>query len=178
MVLTYGTRFLSLFWSALLCSGAVPHEFCVTAFAMDEGRLGAPGQYRSRASTQQTGEIVEAMARVSMPSRVSMTTPVWPRVQSCVRSVAGVIVAKAGISGCNFADRTNGGRLTRDDQAYSRDGSRRIALEGLTGSRMCVCPDVAPTRRGWSLILSRRIFVVMVSGIGGLRCHFEKELQH
>jgi hypothetical protein len=64
------------------------------------------------------------MARVSMPSRVSMTTPVWPRVQSCVRSVAGVIVAKAGISGCNFADRTNGGRLTRDDQAYSRDGLR------------------------------------------------------
>jgi hypothetical protein len=36
----------------------------------------------------------------------------------------GVIVAKARISGCNFADRTNGGRLTRDDQAYSRDGLR------------------------------------------------------
>ena len=66
------------------------------------------------------------MARVSMPSRVSMTTPVWPRVQSCVRSVAGVIVAKAGISGCNFADRTNGGRLTLDDQAYSRDGLRGV----------------------------------------------------
>jgi len=50
-------------------------------------------------ASNKTGEIVEAMARVSMPSRVSMTTPDWPRVQSCVRSVVSVIVAKAGISG-------------------------------------------------------------------------------
>jgi hypothetical protein len=55
----------------------------------------------------------------------------------------------------------------------AQPGWRRIALEGLTGSRMCVCPDVAPTRHGWSLIQSRRIFVVMVSGIAGLRRHFE-----
>ena len=58
------------------------------------------------------------------------------------------------------------------DVQRSRDAGES-RWKGKTGSRMCVCRDVAPARHGWSLIQSRRTFVVMVSGIAGLRRHCE-----
>jgi hypothetical protein len=56
-------------------------------------------------------------------------------------------VAKAGISGCNFADRTNGGRLTRDDQAYCRDGWRgRVSAAGMPANRAARADRIAHVR--------------------------------